>query len=277
MQKKSYLTCGGVFLVFIVIVVVVGIVGINAIQKSFRASILQELGFNSEQEFEDFVTIMNDPFDESVFYQNTYDQSDKDAVTQTLLTNIQLIDNSPLFYYNGYLNIEAIDKENNVSVLNAMPFTTKQFAYFETLLYASLFVDESTENNTLLTDTQILEYRIISPTTHEVVVKLNTQELKSALSDYGRPLPDNLYCTIKYDIIVDDNEYITTNQSIQFNALNEINNNKCIKYFNGILQDHPAKVFGDLMIALVNSFDNTTHTRTTFAEEIITIGGQNNE
>ncbi len=277
MQKKSYLTCGGVFLVFIVIVVVGGIVGINAIQKSFRASILQELGFNSEQEFDDFVTIMNDPFDESVFYQNTYDQSDKDAVTQTLLTNIQLIDNSPLFYDNGYLNIEAIDKENNVSVLNAMPFTTKQFAYFETLLYASLFADESTENNKLLTDTQILEYRIISPTTHEVVVKLNTQELKSALSDYGRPLPDNLYYTIKYDIIVDNNEYITTNQSIQFNALNEINNNKCIKYFNGILQDHPAKVFSDLMIELVNSFDNTTHTKKTIAEEIITIGGQNNE
>ena len=275
-MKKSFLTCGGIALVFFVVLIVGIVIGFNALQNSFRTSLLQELGFSSEEEYDDFVTVMNKPFDESSFYENLYSNEDETFVKNAIKENVQLIDNSPIFNDKGYLNIEGLDKENNTVFLNSIEFSQKQFAYFETLMLTSILSYDDLEKNEF-NNAQILEYKILNSTTHIVILKLETQQLKSNLGDFKEALPDNLYCTIQYDIIKVNNEYQATNQSIQFNKLDETYNEKCIKFFNGLLQNHPAKVFSDLIITLINSFDNSTNSKTTFTENTIIIGGANNE
>ena len=275
-MKKSFLTCGGLAVIFFIILVVGVVVGFNALQKSFRTSLLQELGFSSEEEYDDFVKVMNTPFDESSFYQNSYSKDDENFVKNAINENIQLIDNSPIFNDYGYLNIEGLDKENNTQFLNTIEFSQKQFAYFETLMLASILSNDSLEKNEL-SNSQILEFNVVNTTTHIVTLKLTTDQFKTNLGDFKEALPDNLYCVIKYDIILVDNKYQATNQSIQFNKLDETYNNKCINFFNGILQNHPAKVFSDLIITLINSFDNSTNSKTIFTENTIIIGGANNE
>lgn len=275
-MKKSFLTCGGIALVFFVVLIVGIVIGFNALQNSFRTSLLQELGFSSEEEYDDFVTVMNKPFDESSFYENLYSNEDETFVKNAIKENVQLIDNSPIFNDNGYLNIEGLDKENNTVFLNSIEFSQKQFAYFETLMLTSILSYDDLEKNEF-NNAQILEYKILNSTTHIVILKLETQQLKSNLGDFKEALPDNLYCTIQYDIIKVNNEYQATNQSIQFNKLDETYNEKCIKFFNGLLQNHPAKVFSDLIITLINSFDNSTNSKTTFTENTIIIGGAKNE
>lgn len=275
-MKKSFLTCGGIALIFFVVLIVGIVIGFNALQNSFRTSLLQELGFSSEEEYDDFVTVMNKPFDESSFYENLYSNEDETFVKNAIKENVQLIDNSPIFNDNGYLNIEGLDKENNTVFLNSIEFSQKQFAYFETLMLTSILSYDDLEKNEF-NNAQILEYKILNSTTHIVTLKLETQQLKSNLGDFKEALPDNLYCTIQYDIIKVNNEYQATNQSIQFNKLDETYNEKCIKFFNGLLQNHPAKVFSDLIITLINSFDNSTNSKTTFTENTIIIGGAKNE
>ena len=275
-MKKSFFTCGGIALVFFVVLIVGIVIGFNALQNSFRTSLLQELGFSSEEEYDDFVTVMNKPFDESSFYENLYSNEDETFVKNAIKENVQLIDNSPIFNDKGYLNIEGLDKENNTVFLNSIEFSQKQFAYFETLMLTSILSYDDLEKNEF-NNAQILEYKILNSTTHIVILKLETQQLKSNLGDFKEALPDNLYCTIQYDIIKVNNEYQATNQSIQFNKLDETYNEKCIKFFNGLLQNHPAKVFSDLIITLINSFDNSTNSKTTFTENTIIIGGANNE
>ena len=275
-MKKSFFTCGGIALVFFVVLIVGIVIGFNALQNSFRTSLLQELGFSSEEEYDDFVTVMNKPFDESSFYENLYSNEDETFVKNAIKENVQLIDNSPIFNDKGYLNIEGLDKENNTVFLNSIEFSQKQFAYFETLMLTSILSYDDLEKNEF-NNAQILEYKILNSTTHIVILKLETQQLKSNLGDFKEALPDNLYCTIQYDIIKVNNEYQATNQSIQFNKLDETYNEKCIKFFNGLLQNHPAKVFSDLIITLINSFNNSTNSKTTFTENTIIIGGANNE
>ena len=275
-MKKSFLTCGGIALIFFVVLIVGIVIGFNALQNSFRTSLLQELGFSSEEEYDDFVTVMNKPFDESSFYENLYSNEDETFVKNAIKENVQLIDNSPIFNDKGYLNIEGLDKENNTVFLNSIEFSQKQFAYFETLMLTSILSYDDLEKNEF-NNAQILEYKILNSTTHIVTLKLETQQLKSNLGDFKEALPDNLYCTIQYDIIKVNNEYQATNQSIQFNKLDETYNEKCIKFFNGLLQNHPAKVFSDLIITLINSFDNSTNSKTTFTENTIIIGGAKNE
>ena len=275
-MKKSFLTCGGIALIFFVVLIVGIVIGFNALQNSFRTSLLQELGFSSEEEYDDFVTVMNKPFDESSFYENLYSNEDETFVKNAIKENVQLIDNSPIFNDNGYLNIEGLDKENNTVFLNSIEFSQKQFAYFETLMLTSILSYDDLEKNEF-NNAQILEYKFLNSTTHIVTLKLETQQLKSNLGDFKEALPDNLYCTIQYDIIKVNNEYQATNQSIQFNKLDETYNEKCIKFFNGLLQNHPAKVFSDLIITLINSFDNSTNSKTTFTENTIIIGGAKNE
>lgn len=275
-MKKSFLTCGGIALIFFVVLIVGIVIGFNALQNSFRTSLLQELGFSSEEEYDDFVTVMNKPFDESSFYENLYSNEDETFVKNAIKENVQLIDNSPIFNDKGYLNIEGLDKENNTVFLNSIEFSQKQFAYFETLMLTSILSYDDLEKNEF-NNAQILEYKILNSTTHIVILKLETQQLKSNLGDFKEALPDNLYCTIQYDIIKVNNEYQATNQSIQFNKLDETYNEKCIKFFNGLLQNHPAKVFSDLIITLINSFDNSTNSKTTFTENTIIIGGAKNE
>ena len=275
-MKKSFFTCGGIALIFFVVLIVGIVIGFNALQNSFRTSLLQELGFSSEEEYDDFVTVMNKPFDESSFYENLYSNEDETFVKNAIKENVQLIDNSPIFNDKGYLNIEGLDKENNTVFLNSIEFSQKQFAYFETLMLTSILSYDDLEKNEF-NNAQILEYKILNSTTHIVILKLETQQLKSNLGDFKEALPDNLYCTIQYDIIKVNNEYQATNQSIQFNKLDETYNEKCIKFFNGLLQNHPAKVFSDLIITLINSFDNSTNSKTTFTENTIIIGGAKNE
>ena len=275
-MKKSFFTCGGIALIFFVVLIVGIVIGFNALQNSFRTSLLQELGFSSEEEYDDFVTVMNKPFDESSFYENLYSNEDETFVKNAIKENVQLIDNSPIFNDKGYLNIEGLDKENNTVFLNSIEFSQKQFAYFETLMLTSILSYDDLEKNEF-NNAQILEYKILNLTTHIVILKLETQQLKSNLGDFKEALPDNLYCTIQYDIMKVNNEYQSTNQSIQFNKLDEIYNEKCINFFNGILQNHPAKVFSDLIITLINSFDNSTNSKTTFTENTIIIGGAKNE
>ena len=273
---KKFFTCGGIALIFFVVIIVGIVIGFNALQNSFRTSLLQELGFSSEEEYDDFVTVMNKPFDESSFYENLYSNEDETFVKNAIKENVQLIDNSPIFNDNGYVNIEGLDKENNTVFLNFIEFSQKQFAYFETLMLTSILSYDDLEKNEF-NNAQILEYKILNSTTHIVTLKLETQQLKSNLGDFKEALPDNLYCTIQYDIIKVNNEYQATNQSIQFNKLDETYNEKCIKFFNGLLQNHPAKVFSDLIITLINSFDNSTNSKTTFTENTIIIGGAKNE
>ena len=275
-MKKNFLTCGGIALIFFVVLIVGIVIGFNALQNSFRTSLLQELGFSSEEEYDDFVTVMHKPFDESSFYENLYSNEDETFVKNAIKENVQLIDNSPIFNDKGYLNIEGLDKENNTVFLNSIEFSQKQFAYFETLMLTSILSYDDLEKNEF-NNAQILEYKILNSTTHIVTLKLETQQLKSNLGDFKEALPDNLYCTIQYDIIKVNNEYQATNQSIQFNKLDETYNEKCIKFFNGLLQNHPAKVFSDLIITLINSFDNSTNSKTTFTENTIIIGGAKNE
>ncbi len=275
-MKKSFFTCGGIALIFFVVLIVGIVIGFNALQNSFRTSLLQELGFSSEEEYDDFVTVMNKPFDESSFYENLYSNEDETFVKNAIKENVQLIDNSPIFNDKGYLNIEGLDKENNTVFLNSIEFSQKQFAYFETLMLTSILSYDDLEKNEF-NNAQILEYKILNSITHIVILKLETQQLKSNLGDFKEALPDNLYCTIQYDIIKVNNEYQATNQSIQFNKLDETYNEKCIKFFNGLLQNHPAKVFSDLIITLINSFDNSTNSKTTFTENTIIIGGAKNE
>ncbi len=272
-MKKGFLTCGGMLVIFIIIAIVGAFFGVRAINESFRASLLQELGFNSEEEYNDFVQVMNTPFDETPFYQGIYTNDDIEYVKSELTANITLNDGSNLFYDNGYLNIEALDIDNNTTILNTMQFTPNQFAYFESLLFQSLFADSSTETNEL-SDVSVLRIELTSATSHTIIMCLDTTELKDSLGDFAEALPNRLYITLKYDIIDSISDgYETTNESIQFNTLNETYNNKCINFFRGVLQSHPATVFADLAITLVNSFDTTTHTKTIFNENTITIGG----
>ena len=272
-MKKSFLTCGGMLIVFIIIAIVGIVLGVRALDDALQESLLQELGFSNEAEYNDFVDIMNRPFDETPFYQDTYSESDIEYVTNQLNTNIELQDGSTLFYENGYINIGALDIENNTTILNPMQFTSKQYAYFNSLLFQSLFADANTEQNELI-DISVLNFSLISQTSHNILFSLNTAQLKQELGNFGEALPNRLYINLNYDIItLSDGSYQTTNESIHFNALDETYNNKCINFFRGVLQAHPASVFADIFIALVNSFDNSTHTKTIFNESTITVGG----
>lgn len=270
-MKKSFLTCGGMAVVMIVIIVVAGILGFKAFQSSINNSLLNELGFASQEEYKDFVNVMNQPFDATGFYTDIYTTSDIEYVKSTLANSISLQDGSALFLESGHLNIDAIDKENNASISTQMAFSEKQFAYFEHLLYSSLFVNA---NSNVLSDMSILSFTMNTNTSHKVVLKLNTTKLKKTLGNFSEALPEDLYITLNYDIINNDNKWQTTNQSIHFNTLNETYNEKCIKFFNGCMQAHPAVNFSNIFITLVNSFDTATSAKTNFSDSIITIGGE---
>lgn len=270
-MNKNYLTCGTITIIGIVAIVIGLIFGLNAIQKSLEMSFYQSLGFQNKEEYLDFVEVINEPYDESVFYDNIYSQTDIDYVVNQLKENITTNDSQTIFFDNGYLNIPAFDKENNVNFLNEISFSHIEYAYFNSLLFTSLFADEGTEKNEL-SDVQILKYTITS-SNHTAVLKLNTQELKNSLGKYGNVLPNDLYITLNYDIIISNNEYKSTNQKIQFNLLNEEYNNKCINLFNNILSSHPAVMFSELVTTLINSFDKSTNSKTIFSNDKIIIGG----
>ena len=270
-MNKNYLTCGTITIIGIVAIVVGLIFGLNAIQKSLENSFYQSLGFANEKEYLDFVEVINEPYDESTFYQNIYTQSDIDYVVNQLKENITTNNSQPIFFDNGYLNISAFDEENNATFINKILFSHNEYAYFGSLLLTSLFADEGTEKNEL-SDVQILKYTVLS-SSHTVILKLNTQELKNSLGKYSNVLPNDLYITLNYDIIISNNEYKSTNQKIQFNLLNEEYNNKCISLLNNILSSHPAVMFSELVTTLINSFDKSTNSKTIFSNDKIIIGG----
>ena len=274
MKKRSFLSCGSVFVVVMLLMLGALIFGVNSFFDSFKKDVYEQLGFSSQREYDEFVSIFSKDVQSAIFYTDTYNNNDKQYVDTTLLNSISLKDGSSLFLENGHLNIEALDKLENSQLISDMVFSVKQFAYLENLVLKSVIneEDESNEFETM----QILAYKLNTETNHSVTLKLNTTKLKESLKEYGEALPSDLYIVINYDIIKDGNKnYKAKNLSIHFNNVDEKVNNEAKKYFKSVLQTEADKVFSDIVMTVINSFNNTLNIRTIFSLEKIRMEAYN--
>ena len=123
-MNKKFISCAGSLMVFFVIIIVGGIVGFNFIKNSIQMSILKDMGFSSRVEFDEFTNKLNASYDEQVFYQNTYANADKIALTKKLSDSITFSDSSKLFLENGYFNLDALEIKDIKDLLNIKKFST---------------------------------------------------------------------------------------------------------------------------------------------------------
>lgn len=266
-MKKGFLTCGGSMLVGIVVIVVVISFAFNSFIKSFSNDMLNEMGFNSQAEFDSFSEIFSENISSTVF-PVIYQSSDLEVVKQTLQNCVMLDDNSPLYLTNGLLNIPAIDQEGNASLTDDICFEPKLYACFLDFIYKSVVSDAKKSQ---LSDIRVLSYELNSAENHRVVLKLDTDVLKNSLKDYGKALPSDLYIQYNYDIIYENNSVKFQNLKLKFNQLSEENNTTALNFLKVVLGNDCEKIFGDILQAIVNSFANSLNANTLFSELTISM------
>ena len=276
-MKKSFLTCAGSLVLVLVVVIVGSIAGFNLIRDSFKTSVLQELGFSSQAEYDEFVAKLNESFDETVFYQHTYSDLDKPSVKDKLSGAVALADGAPLFLENGYIDIDALEKENNARVTSALEFTDKEYSYFAQLLLASIY-HSNEEKNVALDNFQIISLVVNEDGTHALVMKLSTATMKKSMKSYGSALPSSLFLRIDYSISTTTatdtakEQYKIANASMQVNQLIETYNAKCNTFLNKVFgTQNSAMEFAKMFISLTNAFDTVTTVTTTFAHDAISV------
>ena len=274
MKRRSLLTCGGSFVVFMLVLLVALFFGVSSFFDSLKQDEYKQFGFSSQQEYDEFVSVFSKNVGSAIFYADSYDVNDRQFVDYALSNGILLKDGSSLFLQNGCLNIEALDKQGNSELTTPLVFSDRQFAYLENLILKSV-INEENENNEL-SSMQVLAYKLNTATNHSVTLKLNTAKLKESLGDYGKALPSDLYIIINYDIIKDENQnFKAKNLSIHFNNVEEKVNNQAKKYFKVILQAEADKVFSDIVMTVINSFNNSLNIRTIFSLENIRMEAYN--
>lgn len=276
-MKKSFLTCAGSLVLVLVVVVVGGIAGFNLIRDSFKTSVLQELGFSSQAEYDEFTAKLNESFDETAFYQHTYADVDKVSVKDKLSGAITFADGSALFLENGYFDIDALEKDNNARVTSALEFTDKEYSYFAQLLLASIY-HSNEEENAALDNFQIISLVINADGTHTLVMKLSTATMKKSMKSYGSALPSSLFLRIDYSIAATAAtetvraQYKIASASMQVNQLNATYNTKCNTFLNKVFNTQDAAAeFAKIFISLTNAFDTATDATTTFAHDAISV------
>lgn len=276
-MKKSFLTCAGSLVLVLVVVIVGSIAGFNLIRDSFKTSVLQELGFSSQAEYDEFVAKLNKSFDETVFYQHTYSDLDKTSVKDKLSGAVALADGAPLFLENGYIDIDALEKENNARVTSALEFTDKEYSYFAQLLLASIY-HSNEEENVALDNFQIISLVVNEDGTHILVMKLSTATMKKSMKSYGSALPSSLFLKIDYSISITAAtettraQYKIASAAMQVNQLDETYNAKCNTFLNKVFSTQDAAAeFAKIFISLTNAFDTATAATTTFAHDAISV------
>lgn len=276
-MKKSFLTCAGSLVLVLVVVIVGSIAGFNLIRDSFKTSVLQELGFSSQAEYDEFVAKLNESFDETAFYQHTYSDLDKTSVKDKLSGAVALADGAPLFLENGYIDIDALEKENNARVTSTLAFTDKEYSYFAQLLLASVY-HSNEEENVALDNFQIISLVVNEDGTHTLVMKLSTATMKKSMKSYGSALPSSLFLKIDYSIsttAATENaraQYKIASASMQVNQLNETYNAKCNTFLNNVFGTQNSAIeFAKMFISLTNAFDTATAATTTFAHDAISV------
>lgn len=276
-MKKSFLTCAGSLVLILAVVVVGGIAGFNLIRDSFKTSVLQELGFSSQAEYDEFTAKLNESFDETAFYQYTYADVDKASVKDALSGAITFADGSALFLENGYFDIDALEKDDNAHLASALEFTDKEYSYFSQLLLASIY-QSNQEENSALDNFQIISLVVNSDGTHTLVMKLSTATMKKSMKSYGSALPSSLFLKIDYSISMTTATETATAQykiaraTMQVNQLNETYNAKCNTFLNKVFSTQDAGAeFARIFISLTNAFDIATGATTTFAHDAISV------
>lgn len=276
-MKKSFLTCAGSLVLVLVVVIVGSIAGFNLIRDSFKTSVLQELGFSSQAEYDEFVAKLNESFDETVFYQHTYSDLDKTSVKNKLSGAVALADGAPLFLENGYIDIDALEKENNARVTSALEFTDKEYSYFAQLLLASVY-HSNEEENSALDNFQIISLVVNEDGTHILVMKLSTATMKKSMKSYGSALPSSLFLKIDYSISITAAtettraQYKIASAAMQVNQLDGTYNAKCNTFLNKVFSTQDAAAeFAKIFISLTNAFDTATAATTTFAHDAISV------
>lgn len=263
-MKRKFLTCAGSLTLLLVVIIVGATAGLKLLQSSFEKSILEELGFSSQEEYTAFTEKLNEAYDETTFYQNTYTDADKATVQNALEANIIFADGSSLFLNDGYFNIVALEKEDNAQLTAEQNFTFSEYTYFSQLLLLSIYYSDE-ENNSGLKDMQILSFVVNADGTQTVVIKLSTASIKASMKSYGEKLPDVLYLTLNFAIVVSNTEFEAVNATMQVNKLDAETNKKCNEFLNKVFNSsNSAKAFSEVFLDLTNAFDIATNANSSF-------------
>lgn len=264
-MKGKFLTCAGSLVLLVIVLVAGGIAGFKLLQGEFQRSVLEEMGFASQEEYDAFTAKLNEPYDETGFYQNTYTDADKVAVRESLRGSVVFADGEQLFLSSGDFNLAALEKENNASLTGAVAFTFGEYSCFSQLLLSSIY-NYDTESNAQLKDIQILSFVVNADETHTLVMKLATDTMKASMKTYGEGLPDKLYLTFNYSLVVNAGEFEAVNVAMRVNALDDATNEKCNSFLNNVFGVRSfAKTFANVFVDLTNTFDLTISASTTFA------------
>lgn len=304
-MKRNFLTCAGSLVLILVVAIIGSIAGVNLLRDSFKTSVLQELGFKSQAEYDEFATNLNASFDETTFYQHTYTDADKASVKQKLLNSITLADGAPLFLENGYIDINALEKDNNASITTALELTNKEYSYFAQLLLTSIY-HSNEKDNAVLENFQIISLVVNADGTHTIVMKLSTASIKKSMKSYGASLPNSLFLKVNYSLTktanssevqsctlsteflstdfsnckngatfvagAENSEHTVANATMQINELNETYNAKCNTFLNKVFDvQNSAVEFAKIFISLSNAFDTVVSSTTTFATDVIRV------
>ena len=277
-KKIGCKTKGGCLLsiiVFIISVVLISGISFNFISTSLYQKALEELGFKSEKEFDEFSEKMNQPFDDTTILIDVPTELDGNNAKQILSTSLILTNGEDVILDNGKMNVDAMQTGQDVTVVADMNFTSQQLAYAINLILISSQADDID----LAQDVQLkqIDYQYISPDKahFNFYLDIDTSGIAKEIGKLGKFVPERLLINIGETLTVNaSNEVVATNCNLKFNQLDEETNAKFLDVLARVMNKTSAEVeqwAGDLVASVFNDFCAELDCKMIFSSDIITI------
>jgi len=262
-------------IVFIITLVLISGISFKFISTSLYQQALKELGFNSEQEFNEFSDKMNQPFDDSEILINRPTEADENTAKQILSTSLSLSNGEDVILENGKMNIDSMQTSEDVSVVADINLTPEQLAYVFNLILVSSQAEDDIE---LARDIELkqIDYHYTSQHSADFnfYLDIDSSGIAEAIGKLGKFVPDRLLINIGTTISFNNDEVIASNCDIKINKLDEQTNEKFLEVL-GILMDKTISEVeqwaGDLIAVVFYSFSTEIDCKILFSSDIITI------
>lgn len=192
---------------------------------------LNSLGFQSREEFNDFKSKLSADFDQSAILTNQPSDIDKNNALIKVRENIKLSNDEPIIE-NARFKIKEID-EVGVKMLQSVDFSPREFAYILDLLLYSINDSESTRDIFV----RQINYEMLSSNQAQFnfFVDIDMTALREKASQTKEFLPQSLLLNIGFTLL-NDGTMTISNSSLKVNDLDETTNDKFISVLSKLLE-----------------------------------------
>ena len=252
--------------IIIAVAAIIGLIfGIQRFIESLERTELQNLGFASKQDLEDFVDTVSIDFDENTLFTNKLQDSDYTSVRDKFIASTTLVDTSGssinLFLENGLFDIPSMDKENSLTLNSPITLNAREFGALCNLLFESINASTGSQNPNTNPQTYGIisfEIEIIDGKPEMVFVEKQNTEIYRAFTMYFKEVfPNKFYSTTTLSIEQDANGKLSRkNLSVAFNNFSDAINAQYVKIFNNFSSSSDSNlqtIFSDLLILSLNS------------------------